>query len=301
MIKIASYGGPGLTQRLQETLKDYVQLEDITYTPTTDTVKVIHYIKKALHFLKGIKGKSVVSIYAYPSMWRFIVLAKLAGKKVIVHWIGTDVYLLKQNPKKYLIKKGDVNLAHSESLQKELIEFDINTDILTILPQGIDLSMGSMPKDHAVLFYIPEGREEFYNYKWITALINHFPDLPFHIVANGKKEMFPQSNAIVHGKISLQQMEKLYNEISIVVRFPEHDSLSISIMEAMFKAKIIIYRYEQECTIRAKTLEEFISRMQEQISQPPCAVLEAREYALNHFTEEIVRKQFQLIADKYML
>ena len=100
---------------------------------------------------------------------------------------------------------------------------------------------------------------------------------------------------------SLQEMAKLYNEISIVIRFPEHDSLSISIMEAMFKAKIIIYRYEQECTIQAKTLEEMIQRIEEQIQNPPHYNIAAREYALNHFTEETVRSQFRMIKEKYNL
>lgn len=293
MIRIAVKGEKDLTVRLQTCLKERALLKNIDAEEETSNVK------KVFHFVKSIKDYKYVLIYAYPKMWVPYLLAKLMGKKVIFYWIGTDCYFLQKNKKSFIIKRGDINIAHSLSLQKELRAFNIATDILTVLPQNIDLSIGKMPKEHAVLFYIPEGREDFYGYTWIVELIKHFPQLAFHIVANGKTELFPYENAIVHGTISAQEMNKLYNEISIVVRFPEHDSLSISIMEAMFKAKTIIYRYEQECTIQAKTLNEFIQRLEEVISKPPQFVLSAREYALSHFTNDIVCKQFDAIVKKH--
>lgn len=299
MLEIASHGEWDLTQRLQKTLHGQVKFIDTTYNGPENQNPLFCNIRKIIHFIKAIRNRKYVMVYASPKMYPYVFLSKIMCKKVIVYWIGTDVYMLKNSPNSYLVKKGDINWAHSKSLHHELLELGIETDIISILPQGINLSMGSMPKEHAVLFYIPEGKEKFYGYDWITTLINRFPNLTFHIVANGKREMFPQNNAIVHGMISFEEMEKLYNEISIVLRFPEHDSLSISIMEAMFKAKIIIYRYKQEGTILATNIDEFEERLYEQIQKNPKPVIEAREYALENFSEKVVRKQFQEIVHKY--
>ena len=297
MLRIACLGNDGLTERLQKVVQEKCAL-----TPITQKVfGASNLLNKVRGFISATRHYKYVLIYAFPHMWAYFFLAKLTGKKVIIYWIGTDCFLLQNNPKRYIIKRGDINLAHSVSLKKELREYNIETILLTILPQGIDLSLAKMPPQHAVLFYIPEGREQFYGYDWIIKLIEAFPNLPFHIVANGKKELFPQKNVIVHGKVPLAEMEKIYDEISIVLRFPQHDSLSISIMEAMFKAKIIIYRYEQEETIQAKTLEAFIAAISEQIQLNPTPNLKAREYALKHFTPEIVRTQFDEIIRRYDL
>ena len=69
-------------------------------------------------YIKEIRPYDCIILYAHRKMWKKIIIAKMLGKKVIIYWIGTDCYHLQNDPKSFLIKKGDINIAHSRSLQK---------------------------------------------------------------------------------------------------------------------------------------------------------------------------------------
>jgi hypothetical protein len=203
-------------------------------------------LEKIYTFIKQVKGVDIVyQVYGCASLKIFLT-SKLLKKRTIKHWIGTDVL---EERKKYnsIVSKinrkiTDINLSGSSLLKEELREVGINSHEVPIIPSTMFSDISLMPDKHAVLVYAPEGRELFYGMDYVKELAKLYPEIEFHVVANSNDNLF-MDNVIFHGILSLPEMTNIYNKISILFRFPEHDGLSMMLLEALAKGKHVIYPY----------------------------------------------------------
>lgn len=276
-IKIAIIGGNYLFNLMKMQVGETVELTDIT---DMIFLKKRNKISKAIQYCEIIRDYDmVVNFYVTKQAAILAHLAHIMGKPFVAYWIGTDVYDFFHS-RRFSTKVFDSNWAYSYSLKEELEPIVFPVEKITLYPLQIDYSLAEMPKEHAVMMYIPEGREDFYNLKLAQELANSFPSLRFHIVANGRKELFPQPNVIVHGYISPEEMNNLFNQISIVVRAPKHDGQSLSIMEGQLKGKYVVYNMPFPYTIQAHTVDDFKGKIREIISQDPQVQLEVHNFAV---------------------
>lgn len=219
----------------------------------------------------------------------FFRLAAFLRKRIIVHWIGTDVltFTQKYNESKKVINKNCINLSGSELLQKELREIGIESAVVPIVPTDFAFVAQKMPDKHAVLVYIPETREDFYDMPLLKAMAERFPKLDFHIVANtGKNDLAPLSNVHYHGFLNSDEMLKLYEQCSILFRYPKHDGLSMMVLEALGYGKSVIYKYEFPFVETPKnTTENGVAEAFERVlSVKPAANYEAIEFINSEFS-----------------
>ncbi len=164
----------------------------------------------------------------------FLRLARILGKKVIVHWIGTDVLIFTKKYREHHrgINKNCINLVVSKHLQSELEAIEIESVIVPIFPPDFSCEAMEAPKKHGVLSYIPEGREDFYNIELVKQVAKRFPDVRFHIVANsGKKISQGPPNVVYHGYLNGVALKNLYRESSLLLTYPEHVSVNVKVME----------------------------------------------------------------------
>ena len=252
---------------------------------------IIIKFKNYISYIKTLRRVDMVYVIGQAAHINLrLIIAKLFKKIVINHWIGTDVLIARKKKIHRKINQFfiDVNLASAPWLKNELMELGINATLLPIIPAGMRYEVAKMPKEHSVLVYMPEGRESFYGKKYIEYLAKEFPNIRFFIVANSNKELIKLKNVTFLGKLSLNEMEALYDKISILIRLPEHDGLSLMLLEALVKGKQVIYKYKFPYVYTPLDINNLREIFEEIIKKPPRVNYEASEFIKNNYNEKVI-------------
>lgn len=241
-------------------------------------------------------ASQVYIVYAMPNRSIMLMIARLFRKKIILHWIGTDVYNYTHNIVSAAPYTGNVShIAGSQLLHDELEVVGIQSDIIPIIPFGMKLELMEMPEKHAALVYLPKGKEDFYHGDIVKELAIRNQDIEFHIVANDHYSPLSLPNVIFHGNLNADEMNDLYEKISILVRLPKHDGLSMMVIEALAKGKQVLYRYEHPYvyTPYSMRIEDIDSKFKEIISKNTELNRRGHDYILERYTEENMMKAYE--------
>ena len=246
------------------------------------------YPARALCFAREIRDVDMVyNIYTGETFHRYAFIARMLGKKVVTHWIGTDVYNFYNGIHPYKgLGLSQIHLACSGPLARELQEKGVNSHVLPLAPFHMSMELVPMPKTHAVLAYLPEGREDFYGIGFVRQAAAHWPSLPFYVVANGKARLFPEDNIYPLGHLDTEQMEALYKKISILIRITRHDGWPMMVMEALAKGRHVICNQNlcgQICL--ADTEAAALRHLEALVKSPPCVNRQGHDYAVGHFSK----------------
>lgn len=290
MKTIGLYGSPNIDQLLEQVVEGKYRVKHLK-SEKEGTTSFVN--RMARLFVFGIKVLSVdVAYFTYIEKQTGIYarIAKLLGKKVVYHWAGTDVLNYLHHPEwlKKWHPKVDIHLAYAPNLQKELATLGVESKVFTIVPK-LKLEPASMPENHAILLCIPDdkpGLAEFYGYEEMKKVIEAFPNLEFVVVRSSHPEKYQYKNVRHMGVLTWEEMEDIYNKISIVIRYPEHDGLSLLLMEATIKGKYILYRHELPHTIHITSCEEICAALRTLINTPPTVNIEACEYGVKTYNQD---------------
>lgn len=220
----------------------------------------------------------------------FCVLARLRGKRMVSHWIGTDA--MRYQGKLNLIKRlaiwvhqhlVDLELADSEIIQEELRAIGIETKLLRLLPQAIVSEVTALPEESRVLSYWFDDRFDFYGGPIIFALARAFSETEFLIVqASGKGLRDIPANVRFLGLVN--NMPEIYRKCTCLIRMPRHDGLSAMVLEAMAHGRYVIYNHQVSFTNLATDYDTAYQALQE--------ILNKREP--NFAGAEYVKKNFNI-------
>ncbi|MDE6624936.1 MAG: hypothetical protein K2K56_01055 [Lachnospiraceae bacterium] len=270
-----------------------------TKTLQRNNSKIRYLLQYYWKYIIGLrKSKQVYIVYAVSNYSIMMLLARMLNKKVILHWIGSDVYNYTHNTRSIFSSKpytGNVShIAGSPLLQEELAAAGVQADVIPIIPFGMKLELMKVPERHAALVYLPKGKEEFYRGDIVRELAIRNSDINFHVVANDGYAPLDLPNVIFHGNLDSEKMNELYSQISILVRLPEHDGLSMMVIEALAKGKQVLYRYEHPYVYTPDSLEmdDIDAKFKEIISREPEQNYQGHDYILEHYTEENMMKLY---------
>jgi hypothetical protein len=231
-----------------------------------------------------------------------LVIAKLFHKKIVVHWIGSDVLeILKKNKKistKLIRLIINENIAGSELLQRELKQLRVNSEVIAIVPELTSLQLSGMPDNHSVLVYAPEGKEDFYGLQYVERLAQIYTEIKFYIVGNSN-DSIKLKNVIFCGMLPQSEMDSLYDEISILFRFPEHDGLSLMLLEALARGKAVLYSYTFPYveTPASRDLEDVKKSFDELIKNKPIINRDGASFISEKFSDDNIMKLYKEILE----
>lgn len=228
-------------------------------------------------------------IFPAINIWQMIglKLLKLLNKKIIFHWIGSDILNLSRHQQARIILSKikdtiDCHVTQSKELQNELSTYDITAQIIHILTEEVVPTETPFPKKFTVLSYIPEGRENFYGYSVITRLVNELPDISFLVSSNSGKGLENHPNLHYLGRVA--SADKLLDQASCLLRYVQHDGLGKMIIEALGKGRHVIWIYEFPFCHKATSYNEvktIINRLK-------------TENSINKGASQFVRENFSL-------
>lgn len=213
-------------------------------------------------------------------------LASHLGKRVILYWIGTDLYNALNGVDTDIVLQAaecaSVNLSCGPLAMSELDALGVKATNY-IVPPKLDTAIAKMPERHAVLLSIPDGREHFYGYDALRRLIDDYPNVLFHVVRNSKRELWDAKNVVFWGVLDAARMQSVFDEVSIVIRYPKHDSTSTILMEAAIKGKRMISRNPFPDAWLAKSYKELRDSLDKALDEPVEPHMDIREKALIRF------------------
>ncbi|MGB6987170.1 MAG: hypothetical protein WBD74_14455, partial [Candidatus Aquilonibacter sp.] len=116
--------------------------------------------------------------------------ARLLGKPRVIHWVGSDIVALRNNPglRRWCRSRRVLNLAEAEWTIDELRALGIEASLAPLPPRLAAAQVIPLPKVFTVLFYIPKTRGEFYGRREYERLIRAYAgsSVRFFIVGGGE-------------------------------------------------------------------------------------------------------------------
>jgi hypothetical protein len=201
---------------------------------------------------------------------------------IINHWIGSDViHESRRNRQEgfrrienciqdyifYRKRKmgGLINLTSAPWLVNELSVLNIGATYLAITTLDLD-ELGKLtedlPKDIDFLSYVPFRSFEFYggdkilkiaerwqNYKFLIICVD-LDEIPFEFV-----EKMPK-NVILSPKVGRKKMIEFYKRSKFLIRYTQHDAISLSVLEALYFKLQVLWTYDFPFTCKIHNPED---------------------------------------------
>lgn len=250
VIRVCVVGQQLWAKRLEETLSRYAPGRVLVQTlspknllsPETWRADILMRIG----FRPGARTPLGVGFDAFWSLLR-----NVAPRAAAVHyWIGSDVWRTMQDCGTGRLRRGpflaalrDHHLADAPWLAEELATIGITARVLAIPSPNLRAqSLPPLPESFRVLTYIPDYRFRFYGGEALYEAARCLPHIPFEVVGGwGRWAKPPLSNLRFHGWAS--EMEPFYRNCPVLVRMVEHDSIGVTVKEALSFGRHVIYSY----------------------------------------------------------
>lgn len=178
-----------------------------------------------------------------------ILVITLTGKPILWHWIGSDVTLLaeilqlrdwRSRLKQWVYRRARFHAADSPELVEELQAYDVSSTVIRLLPERIEAQVLPLPPIFTVLSYWSPGRQDFYRGEIVLKLAQEFPDVSFLILGVDRDDG-PAAPANVRYLGFVEDVESVYAQSSVLIRLPQHDSLSAMALEMLARGRYVIY------------------------------------------------------------
>lgn len=289
-MKVLIGGLPYFAKKLVKNLSDFDKDNSYLYLEPC-----ISFYSKIRTVFKFIPADIIYFIWGTIEANKLTDLALFMKKKVVMHWVGTDVTNAVTYYKNHSIKKRYIeNITHFcevSWIQDELKQIGIYAKIVQIATFDSKVSeLKKLPTDFSILSYVGEGREEFYGINKLIQLAIDFPGIEIKItgIAHYKKPL-PENIKLLGW---VKNMFEQYNNCVLYLRLPEHDGLAFSVLEALASGRYVGYSCNFENTIFINTytrLKEVVRNFYDEFNNGLLGInFSGVEFIKGHFNRDTV-------------
>ena len=281
------YFGKKIQARLSEADKGNKYIYLNTYYSQKDRLRYLWYIwfSKCVYSINGTTGGSMV-----------LSLAINLKKKVVLHWVGTDVLLAKkaiqENKADRRFLEYPVHLTDSPWFVNELKELGIAADYNPLLVVDSKPETRSTPEKFSVLTYIPQEDQEYYGLTSILEVAKRLPDIEFKIAGSEKTDLPISDNIKFLGWVN--NMTPLFQQSIVTIRSVKHDGLSFFVLESLLHECHVIYnRGFDHCLFASEpeNMYNLISDLFDKFKRKELELNRAgRDYVIREFTIDNILK-----------
>jgi glycosyltransferase involved in cell wall biosynthesis len=221
---------------------------------------------------------------------------------VLVIWAGSDVLKAQEDPFELEVIKqeGFHHICDGPWLVDELAVLGLKAEYepVTAVPPGAPVEC--FPKEFRVLTYLPEPRREFYGAQVVYQAARAMPDVRFDVVGAGSASADAPPNVAFHGVVS--DMAKRIDNSVVLLRQPEHDGKSMLVLEALARARHVVWNYDFPHVHTARGTDNVIAKLRElrQLHARGELLLnhDGRTFVLNTFVRADVAARFERRLDR---
>jgi hypothetical protein len=192
-------------------------------------------------------------------------LAHLSSVPIVMHWLGSDVtYALgaasRGRVSKRLISRP-THWAEVDWTAKELEPLGITAERVALTPAELNIAAPPLPREFAVLTYLPETRPAFYGREIVFDIASALPEVKFLVAGNTGALLPAAENVEPLGWV--ERMAEVYARSSVLLRLPEHDGLSFMVLEALAAGRYAIWNHPFTGVIEARSGEEALAQLRQ--------------------------------------
>jgi hypothetical protein len=214
-----------------------------------------------------------------------------ARKRVLIHWVGTDVLhaaeaqrLGRLSPR---VARGASHWADAPWLVEELSAIGISAEE-HLLPTPVALGEPlPLPPEFRVLLYFPPHAHAAYDMDGTFEAVRALPDVPFTLVG-GVTPPAQLPNLCDRGTVSFDGMRSVYAECSVFLRLVHHDGMSHTVLEALSLGRHVLWSYPLSGVRRVTDTASAVQAITQLRSEH-----EAGTLAWNQAGAAIVRQRYQ--------
>jgi hypothetical protein len=263
----------GVSAKLFVCPKSKVSLEPIKW--------ILRLLKDKANIIHFLWGDNNVALYIIP---------KLLGKKVVIHWVGTDVLRVKKKPlvREVIKRVANLHLTVSSGLAEELKQMGIKATVIPLTPTYLPKANPTWPPDRVVHVYLPEGKGKFYGAEITFKLAREMPDVNFLITANNGNGMPQLPNVTYLGWV--EDMEMVWSKVRVYLRLTKHDGMPLTVIEALQRGRYVIWSYEFPHCMQALSVEDAKKDLEVALEQKGMNV-DGMVYTSHAFNPPVVAQQ----------
>jgi hypothetical protein len=238
-MKTIIIGLPYFAQKLAKSLSEYDKQNTYVALDTNAS-----NMDKMQYLLNLLSADTIYVISGTLANSKAVSLALRLGKKVVMHWVGTDVlkaaevYQEKNFNADFISKV--THFCEVSWIQTSLQSIGINAEIVQFATFGQKvLQNPKLPDKFSILTYISKGREEFYGINQVINLASDFPDIEINVV--GISQLAQKTPKNIHLLGWVENIREKYENCVLYLRLPEHDGLAFSVLEALANGRYVGY------------------------------------------------------------
>lgn len=216
---------------------------------------------------------------------------------VIVIWAGSDITKAQADPFELEVVKQErfYHLSDGPWLVDELALLGVNADYEPVTAVDCGPPVEAFPREFRVLTYLPEPRRDFYGEQTVYAAARAMPDVRFDVVGAGDRSPEAPPNVIFHGVVS--DMPRRIDESVVLLRQPQHDGKSMLALEALARARHVVWNYEFPYVHTARGIDQVLETLGDLRARHQRGELqlnhEGRTFVLNSFARRDVAARFE--------
>jgi hypothetical protein len=214
-------------------------------------------------------------------------LAAVLRKPRVVHWVGSDLQTLNDPRVTRACRGGRVrNLAEVDWTMSELQRSGLRAT-LAPLPPRIDApaEQPPLPARFTILLYIPRSRCEFYGRREYERLFRTFAGRPVRFLVVGDGDCYAPEEANVTRLGWCTDLRGIYEQTSALLRFTEHDGLSLMALEALAYGRNVLWTQEFPFTTRVASYADCEREIAELLHRHEAGLLVPRVDAAQYVRE----------------
>lgn len=226
-----------------------------------------------------------------------IIAAKRFNVPVIVIWAGSDVIKARANPFELEMIKQErfINVAVAPWLVEELDELGIQAEYQPVAGMSEGEPVRALPASFEVLTYLPEPRRDFYGAPLVYEAARAMPDVRFTVVGAGSPSANAPANVRFCGHVT--EMQAVIDNSTVLLRQPEHDGMSVLVLEALSRARHVVWNYELPHVRTGRSIETVLEELRDLRSRHDEGLLElnhsGRAFVLDTFARARIASGFE--------
>ncbi len=259
-MKVILVGLPYFSKELAKNLSlnfpddTFISLD--TYYSKKDQIKFLFHIINAdiVHSINGTLGKSKV-----------LELAMMLKKKIIFHWVGTDLIksteLFKKNKHNPKFISYPTHITDSPWYVEKLAKLGMDARFIALKGFEKEYKIHDFTQEFNVLCYISQHRAEYYGIKQIIEIATQLQQIQFNLVGiESYKEELPP-NIKLHGWVD--NINNWIQKATLCLRLPKTDGLSFFVLESLAYGRYVAYNQDFKYSHKCTTTDSFVKYIQD--------------------------------------
>lgn len=169
--------------------------------------------------------------------------ARLMRKPRVIHWVGSDIDNLRENPqlRALLCSPRTMHLAEVAWTAEQLRDFGFAPRIAPLPPRHTGARCLPLPERFTVMLYVPRTRSDFYGRPAFERLMQRLAGagIRYFIVGGGTVTAPPGEDVINLGW--RDNLVDVYKDVSMLIRYTPHDGLSLMVLEALSFGRHVVW------------------------------------------------------------